>query len=465
MNLVKQFSKVVLGTFLAVLFAAFSSSVVFAGTDLVVNCASIGACSITPNNTPLFNEAGWIPGTSATQFIQVTDSAAENGFVGLEVINYAETASLGAQISIDIYRGVPLLDNSNRVYGGVTLHQFRDDGFFTIDGINSGQTKNYYVVATMVDSGVPQNQYQGAMVEFDLNMGLQLTPIPPDSNGGDGEGNSSSDGSGGPASPPVCHDDVPTTAPSVTITNVGTNTVTLTWTAVSPVSHYALIFTRTSDGEQYGSTNIGNVTEFTVTNLSGGANYSFEVFGVNGCAPGPRGTAGSGTVPGPFIGGRPLGGGQVLGDDTTEEEDEETEQAAEETDQQSEDEDAGLVAGAVDDQCQPWRFYVPWILLVSQGLLVLVNEYYFKKDHGLTKHFVTIGITLASIFLFYLLRSCPCYESGSLWILVWLCTWYWLVAAAGTIGLRLISYAFIEEVEETKVTPVAGTGKDLDDTK
>jgi hypothetical protein len=421
-----------------------------AGTNLVVTCPAVGVCAISPSGTPLFNEAGWIPGSSVTQSVQITNTSSQNGFIGFEVYDYNETANLGEVIDINVYRGVPLPDNSNLIYGGVTLHQFRDDGYFTIDTLNATSTKSLYVVATMRDSGGPQDQYQGAMAQFSLRVGLEVAPIPPTSGGGDGSGNPGSGGGTGgsnsPASPPVCHDQVPSSAPTLRVTNVGTNTVSLSWTPVSPVTHYALVFTRTSDGDKYGSTNIGNVTSFTVTNLSGGANYRFEVFGVNGCAPGPRSNlSNTGNVPGPFIGGRPTGGGQVLGVTTASPTPSPSPSASPSPSPSPE----GLVAGVTTDAtCEPWRMYVPWILLILQAILVAAVEYYFRRDQGYTKYFLAAGITLLSIVLFYLLRSCPCYQTGSLWILVWLCTWYWVVSVILTILLRLFSYAFLEEVEE-----------------
>lgn len=133
---------------------------------------------------------------------------------------------------------------------------------------------------------------------------------------------SSSGGGTGPvannAVPPVCSATAPSGAPSVSIINTGVNTVTLSWTGVSPVTHYGLYFRRNSDGAEYGATNIGNVNTYTTTNLSGGgASYTYEVFGVNDCAPGPRGQALSGEVGGALLTGRPTGdGGQVLGETT-----------------------------------------------------------------------------------------------------------------------------------------------------
>jgi hypothetical protein len=100
------------------------------------------------------------------------------------------------------------------------------------------------------------------------------------------------------------------------ITSAGMNTVTLAWDGVSPVDHYALIFTRQSDGAQYGSTNIGNVNSYKINGVSGGAQYTFEVFGVNGCAPGPRATVTSRKIIGRVLTQRPTGADQqVLGAD------------------------------------------------------------------------------------------------------------------------------------------------------
>ena len=415
-----------------------------AGTNLTVTCPAIGACTISPAGTPLFDESGWVPGSTVTQYFRMSNTSAQNGFAAVEVQNYSETKNLGEVINIEIRRGSPL---GPVIYNGVTLHQFRDDGYFTIDGMNAGQTTDYFVVATMQSTA--GNSYQGAHVIFDLNMGLEITPIPPQSGGGDGAGNPGGGTSPpGPASPPVCTATPPSSAPSVTITNVGTNTVTLSWTSVSPVTHYGLFFTRTSDGAEYGAPNVGNVNSYTITNLSGGANYSFQVFGVNDCAPGPRsGAAGSGLVPGPFIAARPIGaGGQVLGVATEASPSPEPSPSPSPTPSP-----LGQVAGAAIEACARWRFYIPWILLIAQAAFIAATEYYFRRDARLTKYFFSAGITLASIALFYWLRECDCYGRWS-W-LVWLCRWYWVVSLLLTLLLRLFSYAFVEETEEVEERP------------
>ena len=135
--------------------------------------------------------------------------------------------------------------------------------------------------------------------------------------------------------------------------------------------------------------------------------------------------------------GRPIGeGGQVLGETTDE---------APSPSPEASPSPSPAVLGETAE-CASWRFYIPWILLVAQFFLILGSEYYFRKDEGWTKHYLAVGMTLLSIFLFYLLRVCDCYVGGS-W-LAWLCKWYWLVSVLLTVLLKLFSYAFLEDIEK-----------------
>jgi hypothetical protein len=432
--------KLLSSLFISLVALAFAVTPAHAGTDLTVNCPAIGTCSIAPAATPLFNETGWIPGSTVTQRLTVTNSAAQSGFVGIQVQNYSELKNLGQVVSIQIHRGSPV---GTVIYTASSLHTFRDDGYFTIDSITSGQTVDYYFVATM--SPTAGNEFQGSQVIFDLTTGLEIAPTPPPSGGGNGSGGEVAGTS--TAQPPVCTENPPSSAPTVTITNVGTNTVTLSWTTVSPVTHYGLFFTRTSDGAQYGAPNIGNVTSYTITNLSGGANYAFQVFGVNGCAPGPRSSlASSGNVPGPFITTRPVGpGGQVLGTTTA------SPSPTPAPSVSPSPSPLGQVQGVTTEVCMNLRRFVPWILLVIQFFFILFFEYRYRSDAGWTKHILAVVVTAVSIILFYLLRQCQCYGEWS-W-LAWLCKWYWIVAIILTLILKGFSYAFLDESGEREEPP------------
>jgi hypothetical protein len=422
----------------------FTTTQIFAGTDLSVNCTAIGSCSISPANTPLYNEGGWLPGASVTQRLRITNSATQNGYSAIQVQNYTETKNVGQVISIEVHKGTP---SGPIIYAANSLQTFRNDGYFTLEPLFSGQTQDYYFISTMYLTAA--NQYQGSMVKFDLRTGLELTSTPPPSGGGGGGDNGG--GSSGGGTPPTCTANPPSSAPVVSITNIGTNTVTLSWSPVSPVTHYALVFIRNSDGAQYGAPNIGNVTTYTINQISGGANYTFQVFGVNDCAPGPRSNSSrSRVIPGPFLGGRPVGQGEeVLGVST------EPSATPSATPSPSPTTAAGQVLG--ETTCIDWYRYIPWILLVVQALFILFWEWRLKDDDHPTKHLIALITTIVSIVIFYLVRHCDCYGEWS-W-LAWLCKWYWLVSIILTLLIKGFSYAFLDESSDKEKPPQSGASK------
>lgn len=92
-----------------------------------------------------------------------------------------------------------------------------------------------------------------------------------------------------PAPPAVstCSDTAPGSAPTISSTSSGVNSVTLNWIKASdPVSYYAIEYGTTSGSYQYGASNIGNVTTYTVNSLSPKTTYFFRVRAGNGCTPG-----------------------------------------------------------------------------------------------------------------------------------------------------------------------------------
>jgi hypothetical protein len=429
------------------LFSFFILSIVaakpaFAGTDLNVSCTAIGSCSISPSNTPLYNEGGWLPGASVTQRLRISNASSQNGYSAIQVQNYTDTKNVGGVISIKIHRGSP---SGPVIYAANSLQTFRNDGYFTLVPLTAGQTEDYYFESTMyVTAG---NEYQASMVKFDLRAGLELAANPPPSGGG-GDGDNGGGGTS-PPSTPQCTANPPSSAPVVSITNVGTNTVTLSWSPVSPVTHYGLIFTRISDGAQYGAPNIGNVTSYTITQLSGGANYRFQIFGVNDCAPGPTSNLStSRQIPGPVLTGRPLGqGGQVLGATTA------TPTPTPSATPESTPAAVGQVLGA--QTCIDWYRYIPWILLIVQGLFILFWEWRLKDDDRPTKHIIALVTTIVSIVIFYLVRHCDCYGEWS-W-LAWLCKWYWVVSIVLTAIIKGFSYAFLDESSDKERPPKTGS--------
>lgn len=441
-----SFTKALMASVFAVSLLMMTTSAAQAADSYTVDCiVGGGGCSIVPSG-PVFLETNILPGDTFTKEVIAKNSSANNGMFAFEAYDLENTgvdALLSEAILIEIRRGAP---DGPLVYGPITLSNLvsPDPNYQLLEQVNANSQTSYYFIAEF--DSASGNEYQGLASVFDLRLGFELldttsNPGNPGGSGSSGSGSSGSTAGSSTAQPPVCNATAPSGAPFLTITNVGANTVSLSWTPVSPVTHYAISFTRNSDGAQYGAANIGNVTSYTITNLSGGANYTFEVFGVNDCAPGPRSNqAGTGTVPGPVLGGQPLGaGGQVLG--------------LEEPDAPATAEsgvlgaNSGEVAGAIDQVCQDWRLYIPWILLVIQAAFIVFGELYFRRDRRWTKHYLVAGVTLVSIAIFYFVRECDCYTGSWSW-LAWLCRWYWIVSLLITAILKLVSYAFIEEVDQ-----------------
>lgn len=112
-------------------------------------------------------------------------------------------------------------------------------------------------------------------------------PTPTPTSPPPGGGAPSGEGGVGGATPYHCGAAVPLESPTLTsVTPVGGGQMSLAWTPVSPVTHYALVYGPSSGNYLYGVANTGNVTSFTVGGLDPGENYCFAVRGVNDCAPG-----------------------------------------------------------------------------------------------------------------------------------------------------------------------------------
>ncbi len=201
---------------------------------------------------------------------------------------------------------------------------------------------------------------------------------------------------------------------------------------MNPVSHYALIFTRLSDGSKYGATDIGNVTTYTIHNLSGQDAYTFEVLGVNGCAPGPRGSVTSKRIAGPTISSRPQGpSNQVLGVST---------QTPDEVPSPSPSPSLlpspspvpsptpnPSVLGASDCANNPW-WWVPIVVYIISLLLLAI----FMSGNGMMRRLINIIVGAISVWLMY----------------QWICSpWVWIAAAviAGIVGEVLTSFFMSEE--------------------
>ncbi len=93
---------------------------------------------------------------------------------------------------------------------------------------------------------------------------------------------------GNPNTPFTCTDTAPTTAPVITNITYGQNNATLTWTkAGNPVTGYYIYYGVEQGKYIYSSPSLGNITTYTINNLSGGVTYYFVIEPFNGCKTGP----------------------------------------------------------------------------------------------------------------------------------------------------------------------------------
>lgn len=415
--------------FVLLLFLGFGfllTNPVLASTNLEVSCSAGNNCAISPANTPLFDEDKILPGDSFTQRVRATNNSSDNATFAFSSSNLRPSPFPTPDLLSDKIM-VTIRENSTTgaiVYGPVTLTDLiaNTSSPVLLSSVNAGQYRDYYFTAEFDPSA--GNEYQGIRSVFDLSFVFSMVPS---SNPTDNPTSSP-----GPASPPECKDEAPSTAPVLSWieSDTGDGQVTLSWTSVSPVDHYAINFGTQSGVYLYGNNNVGNQTSYTVTGLTPGYQYFFQVLGVNGCMPGERSNeiSTSGLNAGGAIVQAPEGftQGGVLGEAT------ESSQLA-----------SPEVAGATDS-CSQFTSYIPWILLVLQFILVLLFEFLQRHTNRLRKYLLPLLTTILSIVLFYILRDCNCYEFS---LLSLLCRWYWIVSILLTGLLRVFSYSFLEDAE------------------
>src|SRR5258706_6513088 len=224
-----------------VLFLAANSSIYAA--NLSVNCAVGGSCTISPASTPLFQETGWVPGDSVTRTISVTNQdPAQSCDLTLATSNIIQNPSNFSS------RLTSSINDSSVIYFSNFLSNLFTGGSISFGNVAANSTKTYNW--TVVFDSTTGNEFQSANTFFDFNLNFTCN-----SSGG---GNVLS-----AATAASCGDQTPTSAPNLIVSSITDNTVNLSWTAVSPVSHYMIRYGLSSGNYIYGAANVGNVTSYT----------------------------------------------------------------------------------------------------------------------------------------------------------------------------------------------------------
>ncbi len=404
--------------------------------DLSVICFGsneIDDCVITPSNAQLFSETNTLPGDRFVQHLAITNMTNETLYPAWQAMGSSGVTdqSLASAIFIEIRKDT---ESGEVVMSSQSLESLlNSSSLLSYSPLLAQQTQTYAFIATFDPSS--GNQFQGKQTVFDVEVAVQLTPFPtpptptPISTTSSTSFNSVA-GTTTDAFALPCTDQLPSSAPQLFVPGIvnANGQVTLAWSAVSPVTTYAINFGVQPGVYLFGNNSVGNVTSYTVSGLTPNTQYYFQVLGINGCAPGPRSnevaTTGQPAIAGAFT--APLGfsDGEVLGDVI-------------EPSPTPEPFLSGVIPFILGTsatevmECAQDGMWLALIILLLQAIGHGANHVLLrKKIHSfhLGADFIFI---LTSIYFFYTLSSCDC-EPGS-W-LHWLCQWYWLLAGGVGIG-------------------------------
>ena len=409
-----KITKLLLG--FVVIFVGVSKVSPVSAANLTVVCANDGPC--TPANAPaFFNESNWVPGDEITKTIEINNNDT-NDSCNLVFDTKNETQAptdFGTRLSAEIKEGVINWYSDS-------LSSLFSVGPISLGSVPSGGTRNFDWTITF-DSGAG-NEFQRAQTIFDFDLAFECLESSTPSLG--------TISGFSTAGTPVCGATVPTNTPYLSVSSAGPNSMSLVWTTVSPMTHYMIRYGLAPGNYIYGASNVGNITEFLVEQLSGGTRYYFQVAGVNDCASGPWSNEASIVPLGVTLVEQAAPGfiEQELGAST-----EATPSPSPE---------APEVKGVESSTCNNW--FPWWIPLVFQ--LVLTGLYLFirRREVSLRRILFIPAIFAVLSYIVHLIIGCPC--ENVIWIDKW-CFWYWLFDIIILAG-GLLVYKFLLQKKPDK---------------
>ncbi|NMB56839.1 fibronectin type III domain-containing protein [Candidatus Beckwithbacteria bacterium] len=424
--------KIIKSLILVLFLFTLISSKVYA-VNLTVDCSSSN-CTLSPSpEAALFApsedyNSDIKPGDNIHRTITVNNNRNTNCSLVLKPKN-----NLGSEpYSLDEVMFTVIKDTTTAYFGSEsggratsaeTLKSLFQNGEINL-GIIGANSSRIFDWIVSIDESVG-NEYQKASLKFDFDMNFICddpsptpTPTSTTTNGGGGTGG------GGTGGTPVCTATSPSSAPVLTTRAGAPGSIILSWTAVSPVTHYMIWYGTTPGVYTYGNSNIGNVTSYTVTGLGAGR-YYFQVAGVNDCAPGPWSNQSSPTG---FVGGVSTqipSGFEVLGEKTK-------------TPEISGAKENGQVMGEKDGCC-PKICAWWWILLLAQT--TLVSWFYLdrvqkqKRSLALVVSLVSFVVSfIAHYFLHRLYVNDYGYQASIY------CPYFWLMSGISLLILLIANY-------------------------
>jgi len=132
--------------------------------------------------TPLFDEANFLPGQSVERWVKVINNSGQPQRIVVEAINVSDINSLGGVLNLEIKEGL-------EVHYSKTLADFFDDGEVYLSDLSTGDNTQYdFSIGFIPEAESPQ----GASLGFDILIGYQgtgggvLPGTPPGGGGGGG---------------------------------------------------------------------------------------------------------------------------------------------------------------------------------------------------------------------------------------------------------------------------------------
>lgn len=224
--------------------------------DLNISC---GADTCTPQTVDeFFSSTMWVPGSSVSKTISITNASKKNFPVIVEASNIQATGNLDMAIQFTI-------TNSNgAVLWDGPLHSFYTYGPIQVaNSLLKGQTRTFTFAAHMYESA--DDQYQGKMTTFNMTIGnyifVPTTPIP-------------------------CTAQKPSLPGWFNISQMSSSDVILYWGPVStPYTGFTVSWGTDQSASNLGTKNIGKTHEILISglNLNTRPHY-FKVRTVNECA-------------------------------------------------------------------------------------------------------------------------------------------------------------------------------------
>jgi hypothetical protein len=171
--------------------------------------------------TPLFNEANFLPGEGITRWAKVTNNSGQTQRIAVQPLNITDLNRLGDVLNLEIKEG------------GVTRYNNALSTFFAggenyLSDLANGATSQYDFTVSFYSGS--QNTFQGKTLGFDILIGFQGTE------GGilPGAGSTSGGGGGGGGPPGMLPPGL--TIQNETTVNPSVDSVTITWTTSYPAT-------------------------------------------------------------------------------------------------------------------------------------------------------------------------------------------------------------------------------------